>query len=253
MSSRKQWTQDLEQNLIELWQEHECLYDVGHEMYHNRSEKEKRWTEITNALKQPEFTVEDIKTRAVSLRTQYCCLQKPKPSGSGCKPLTPRQRWLLRVMDFIKTYIVHRPCETTLGASFSGQSDAEDMDLSDLRPDTPSVDSSPRTASTPIPSNQEAFTLSEETASTASSDSGKQPRLSNNPQKKKEGVRGCCRAAEAGFVETDGCSSGLTNTSGYINFFWEPGGFGIEGYSRPSSVITSKKKHNDYDIQRPGE
>lgn len=53
MSSRKQWTQDLEQNLIELWQEHECLYDVGHEMYHNRSEKEKRWTEITDALKQP--------------------------------------------------------------------------------------------------------------------------------------------------------------------------------------------------------
>jgi len=72
-----------------------------------------------------------------------------------------------------------------LGASFSGQSDAEDMDLSDLRPDTPSVDSSPCTASTPIPSNQEAFPLLEETASTASSDSGKQPRLSNNPPKRK--------------------------------------------------------------------
>ncbi|KAK7138515.1 hypothetical protein R3I94_013975 [Phoxinus phoxinus] len=89
-------------------------------MYHNRSEKEKRWTEITNALKQPDFTVEDIKTRAVSMRTQYCRLQKPKPSVSGSKPSTPRQRWLLRVMDFIKTYIVHRPCETTLGASFNG-------------------------------------------------------------------------------------------------------------------------------------
>lgn len=53
MSSRKSWTQALEQNFIELWQEHECLYDVSHEMYHNRAEKEKRWTEITNALNQP--------------------------------------------------------------------------------------------------------------------------------------------------------------------------------------------------------
>lgn len=47
------------------------------------------------------------------------------------------------------------------------------------------MDSSPCTASTPIPSNQEAFPSPEETASTASSDSGKQPRLSNNPKKRK--------------------------------------------------------------------
>ncbi|XP_073731832.1 uncharacterized protein [Misgurnus anguillicaudatus] len=185
MSSRKSWTQSLEQNLIELWQEHECLYDVSHEMYHNRAEKEKRWTEIANALNQPDFTVDDIKTRAVSLRTQYCRLMKPKPSGSGNKPWTPRQKWLLSVMDFIKTYIVHWPSETTLGASFNEQSDADDMDLSDIRPDTPSVDSPQCTASTPNRCNEEASTSAEETTSTASSDSCKQTGRNTNLHKRK--------------------------------------------------------------------
>ncbi len=36
----------MEENLIELWQEHECLYDISNEMYHNLAEKEKRWTEM---------------------------------------------------------------------------------------------------------------------------------------------------------------------------------------------------------------
>ncbi len=43
----------MEENVIELWQEHECLYDISTKMYYNRAEKEKRWTEIANALQQP--------------------------------------------------------------------------------------------------------------------------------------------------------------------------------------------------------
>lgn len=50
MATRKVWTQVMEQSFIELWQEHKCLYDVSHEMFHNRSEKEKRWTEPVNDL-----------------------------------------------------------------------------------------------------------------------------------------------------------------------------------------------------------
>lgn len=40
MATRKVWTHVKEQSFIELWQEHESLYDVSHEMFHNRSEKE---------------------------------------------------------------------------------------------------------------------------------------------------------------------------------------------------------------------
>lgn len=53
MASRKAWTQGMEQKLIELWQKHECLYDVSHELYHNKAEKEEKWTEVANALQQP--------------------------------------------------------------------------------------------------------------------------------------------------------------------------------------------------------
>ncbi len=41
------------------------------------------------------FSVEDVKMRATTLRTQFTKLLKPKPSGSGEKGLTQKQRWLL--------------------------------------------------------------------------------------------------------------------------------------------------------------
>ncbi|KAF4115304.1 hypothetical protein G5714_002793 [Onychostoma macrolepis] len=186
MASKKVWTEEMEEHLIELWQEHECLYDISTEMYHNRAEKEKRWTEIANALQQP---VEDVKTRAVSLRTQYCRLLKPKPSGSGNKPMTPRQKWLLRVMDFIKTYIVHRQCETTLGASFSEQGDTEDQDLSESTPDTPSAPGTSCTGSSLESSNEGEPTAVEETASTASTASSKAKRFCAPGGETQEDVR----------------------------------------------------------------
>ncbi len=61
MASKKVWTEEMEENLIEMWQEHECLFDISNEMYHNRAEKEKRWTEIANALQQPgELTLNTV-------------------------------------------------------------------------------------------------------------------------------------------------------------------------------------------------
>lgn len=60
------------------------------------------------------FTVEEVKTRVASVRTRFSRLIKQRPSGSGTKPLTSRQKWILVALDFIKKHIVHRACETTL-------------------------------------------------------------------------------------------------------------------------------------------
>ncbi len=53
------------------------------------------------------FLVEEGKTKALSLRTQFPILIKSKPSGNWSKALTQRQRWLLSIMDFIKPHIIH--------------------------------------------------------------------------------------------------------------------------------------------------
>lgn len=62
--------------------------------------------------------VEDVKTRALSLRTQYSRLVKPKPGGHGNKVLTNKQRWILKAMDFIRPHIIHRPYEAKVAVLF---------------------------------------------------------------------------------------------------------------------------------------
>lgn len=49
---RVQWTSEMEERLVELWQEHECIYNVSSKNYHNRFEKENCWIVIANALGQ---------------------------------------------------------------------------------------------------------------------------------------------------------------------------------------------------------
>jgi len=54
--------------------------------------------------------VEEVKMRAIALRTQYSKLLKAKPSGSGEKPLTSKQKWLL----FLKNMSPHTPLRAVL-------------------------------------------------------------------------------------------------------------------------------------------
>lgn len=71
------------------------------------------------------YAVNEVKTRAASLRTQYGKLVKPKASGSGQKPLTPKQRWILAHLEFLKPHMMHRAIELTLRLDVE---DSEDID-----------------------------------------------------------------------------------------------------------------------------
>ena len=44
------WTETLEDNLVDLWQEHECLYKVSAGSYRDRDKKRKSLEEIARAL-----------------------------------------------------------------------------------------------------------------------------------------------------------------------------------------------------------
>ncbi|XP_035988175.1 uncharacterized protein LOC110367769 isoform X9 [Fundulus heteroclitus] len=109
--TRVTWSQSTEEQLVELWRAHPSLFDVGSQSYHNRTKREKSWGEIANQLQLP---VNEVKTRVASLRTQYGKLLKPKPSGRGQRPLTPKQKWILKHLDFLKGHVIHRTTESTL-------------------------------------------------------------------------------------------------------------------------------------------
>ncbi|XP_048054368.1 uncharacterized protein LOC125273144 [Megalobrama amblycephala] len=105
------WTYELEEKFVELWQQYGCLYDVTARDYHDRLKKEKCWRTIAEALKQP---VGEVQTKAASLRTQYGKVLRPKPSGSGDKELTTRQKWILNNLQFLQPFVVHRVSQSTL-------------------------------------------------------------------------------------------------------------------------------------------
>ncbi|KTG01486.1 hypothetical protein cypCar_00016772 [Cyprinus carpio] len=162
------WTPEAEETLIELWQESACLYDISSADYHNREEKDRRWREVADALQMP---AEAVATRVASLRTQYARLRKSKSNRSEKKPLTMRQRWLLRALDFLKPHIVHRRSENTLGLPSSDKvedtADESDEMMQETDKEVDSFDSisvclspMPSTPDTGIPEETASYSLS---------------------------------------------------------------------------------------------
>lgn len=47
------WTEEMEGQLVELWQANPSLYDVSSDHYHDRSKREKGWTDIAAELHVP--------------------------------------------------------------------------------------------------------------------------------------------------------------------------------------------------------
>ncbi len=51
--NRRKWTVQKEEQTVELWAEQPCLFDINCSSYHDRVEKEKKWTDITGAVQMP--------------------------------------------------------------------------------------------------------------------------------------------------------------------------------------------------------
>ena len=47
------WSEEKEERLVELWREHECLFDVSAASYHNRNMRDNSWRTIASALGLP--------------------------------------------------------------------------------------------------------------------------------------------------------------------------------------------------------
>uniref|UniRef100_A0A1A8H8R2 MADF domain-containing protein n=1 Tax=Nothobranchius korthausae TaxID=1143690 RepID=A0A1A8H8R2_9TELE len=125
---RVRWSSEMEERLVGMWQQRECLYNVSCKAYHNRNDRERSWAELAVCLV---ISVEEVKMRATSLRTQYSKILKVNPSGSGEKTLTNKQRWIMKSLMFLKKYVTQRATESTLYQSTKDAMAAEREPLSD--------------------------------------------------------------------------------------------------------------------------
>ncbi|XDV47030.1 hypothetical protein PO909_016779 [Leuciscus waleckii] len=140
------WTSEMEDQLVDMWQHRECLYKVSCKEYHNRNDKERKWAEIAAAL---EIPVEEVKTRATTLRTQFSKLLKTKPSGTFEKPLTSKQRWLMKTLMFLRKHVTQRATESSLPQSIKDGLAAERDPLNDPDDDDVSLMSDETSAEEP--------------------------------------------------------------------------------------------------------
>lgn len=93
------WTLDLEQKLLTLWRSRRCLFDPN--SFDTKYEKQEALVELAAELC---VTEEDLLKHMTSLRTQYSrCMR----IGSAAAR-TPRQKWLVRELGFLKPYIKTR-------------------------------------------------------------------------------------------------------------------------------------------------
>ncbi|KAK1174875.1 hypothetical protein AOXY_G2468 [Acipenser oxyrinchus oxyrinchus] len=54
-ASHEVWSFKIEKRMVEMWQEHPCLFDISDISYHDRSLKEQRWRDIALELQDFRF------------------------------------------------------------------------------------------------------------------------------------------------------------------------------------------------------
>ncbi|XP_046852702.1 uncharacterized protein LOC124445960 [Xenia sp. Carnegie-2017] len=95
----------LEDQLVDIWPEYPCLYDVRSSEFKNRDARDKALQEIAENLGQ---TVDWVKAKIKALRNAYTRVKKPPPSGSARKNLTKRSSWLLDKLKFLSPFVATR-------------------------------------------------------------------------------------------------------------------------------------------------
>ena len=89
-----EWTDELTEHLINLWQEHEVLYKVTHPSYHIKDENSKEIQNIINKIQEDTgqlLTSSQILGKLQSLKT-YFCKERGKSRTKGGKGTGNRHR-----------------------------------------------------------------------------------------------------------------------------------------------------------------
>ncbi|XP_072375578.1 uncharacterized protein [Diabrotica undecimpunctata] len=103
------WPRNAATLLIELWEQHQCLYLPSHPQYHNRNVRVTALQTITkqfNNNKMTNLSEADVKKKLHSIRTQYMAeltkIKKSESSGAGVADIYVPKLWCFDELHFLQ-------------------------------------------------------------------------------------------------------------------------------------------------------
>lgn len=113
------WSDGDTVKFVELYREHECLWNVTKPIYRNNQQRLASLQKIVEEMGREDFTVADVRTKIKNLRNTYSQelqkIEKSMKSGMGGDDVyTPSMKWF-KVMDaFMRKTKEKRPTKSNL-------------------------------------------------------------------------------------------------------------------------------------------
>ncbi|KAG7172551.1 putative Alcohol dehydrogenase transcription factor Myb/SANT-like-containing protein 23, partial [Homarus americanus] len=163
--TKLQWRREDVMQLIELYKENNCLWQVKSEKYKDRNARDIALLKIVEHLKDnlPQVTVFDVKTKLHTLRSQFCrelrLIREFKKSGSeGTEKKSKTKLWCFNDMMFLHDGEETLESVSTLGVQpdeipvdDDDDDDDGDDDDDDLPPQNPTTTTEPSSSHTTTP------------------------------------------------------------------------------------------------------
>ncbi|XP_066970138.1 uncharacterized protein [Macrobrachium rosenbergii] len=121
--SKEHWSRQLTLNLIELYRQHPCLWDVREEVYKDRDARTAAIKQITTNLKQNATYMNEVEVkRKIALlqnqhRREMRKVNMDKKSGVGSEDQYTPKLWCFNSLSFLNSGDTVRPSVSNLDSS----------------------------------------------------------------------------------------------------------------------------------------
>ena len=105
------WTDELTCKYVELYKEHECLWNMNSTLYKRKDARQSALEEIVRKMGLENFTTEDAKQKIESLRATYQQeshnIDKPLSSEAGLQDVyKPSMKWFTLMTKVMKSGVL---------------------------------------------------------------------------------------------------------------------------------------------------
>ena len=112
------WSREATLNLIELYKQLPCLWDVKADIYRDREERASAYNKIVRDLKIDNLTVEEVKRKLGLLRNQHRremrLITRSMKSGAGKEQVYTPKLWYFDMLSFLNSGDVIRRSVSSL-------------------------------------------------------------------------------------------------------------------------------------------